>query len=134
LEAANSPEELFALVPAQTAEDGEFVYSYSEVSIPPTFMKGDIESFLDNWVYKYQRYPKEAIRQGVKGRVMVSFIIEKDGTVSGVTVERSAHPLLDEEAVRVISASPKWKPGEKNKKKVPVRITIPVYFELAPTR
>jgi len=68
---------------------------------------------LDSWVYKYQRYPKEAISQGIKGRVMVSFIIEKDGTVAQVEVERSAHPLLDKEALRVISASPKWKAGRK---------------------
>jgi protein TonB len=65
---------------------------------------------------------------------MVSFIIEKDGTVAQVEVERSAHPLLDKEALRVISASPKWKAGEKSKRKVPVKMTIPVYFELAPMR
>ena len=65
---------------------------------------------------------------------MVTFIVEKDGTLTQVEIARSAHPLLDDEALRVISASPKWTPGEKNKRKVPVRITIPVYFELAPVR
>jgi len=65
---------------------------------------------------------------------MVSFVIEKNGAVSLVEVTRPVHPLLDEEAVRVIAASPKWKPGEKKGEKVRVKISIPVYFELAPTR
>ena len=72
--------------------------------------------------------------QGVKGRVMVSMIIEKDGTITNVEATRTVHPLLDQEAIRVISASPKWKPGERNGEKVRVKITVPVYFELAPVR
>lgn len=131
---ANGPEELLTPVKNTYTGTGERIYSYTEVDVPPTFMKGNIEFFLDSWVYKYQRYPKEAISQGIKGRVMVSFVIEKDGAVAQVEVERSAHPLLDKEALRVISASPKWKAGEKSKRKVPVKMTIPVYFELAPMR
>ena len=80
------------------------------------------------------RYPQEAVRQGISGRVMVAFVVEKNGEVSQIEVTRRVHPLLDEEAIRVIAASPKWKPGEKNGEKVRVKISIPVYFELAPTR
>ncbi|MFY9116582.1 MAG: TonB family protein [Bacteroidales bacterium] len=133
-QAANGEDELFTSVKEEFTGAGARVYAYTEADVPPRFMKGDIEFFLDSWVYKYQRYPKEAIRQGIKGRVMVTFIVEKDGTLTQVEIARSAHPLLDDEALRVISASPKWTPGEKNKRKVPVRITIPVYFELAPVR
>lgn len=65
---------------------------------------------------------------------MVSFIVEADGQITQVEVTRSVHPLLDNEAIRVISASPKWKPGEKSGKKVRVKIVVPVYFELTRNR
>ena len=61
---------------------------------------------------------------------MVNFIIEKNGTVTNVTVVKGVHPLLDEEAVRVISASPKWKAGKVKGEKVRTAITLPVEFRL----
>ncbi|MFA5443554.1 MAG: TonB family protein [Bacteroidales bacterium] len=109
------------------------VYAYSDVDKPPAFLNSDLRSFMDRWVYKYLKYPLEAIKQGIMGRVMVSFIIEKDGEVTHLNVTRSAHPLLDNEALRVIGVSPKWKAGEKNGEKVRVQITIPVFFELERT-
>lgn len=135
MEAANGPGDLFRkeTVPLQSAKD-EAVFAYSEVDVPPKFMNGDIQSFVDRWLYKYRRYPPEAVRQGISGRVMVAFVVEKSGEVSQVEVTRPVHPLLDQEAVRVIGASPKWKPGEKKGEKVRVKISIPVYFELAPAR
>lgn len=76
-QAANGEDELFTSVKEEFTGAGARVYAYTEADVPPRFMKGDIEFFLDSWVYKYQRYPKEAIRQGIKGRVMVTFIVEK---------------------------------------------------------
>ena len=135
MEAANDPGDLFRKEKTLMYPAGdEAVYAYSEVDVPPKFMNGDIQSFVDRWLYKYRRYPQEAVRQGISGRVMVAFVVEKNGEVSQIEVTRRVHPLLDEEAIRVIAASPKWKPGEKNGEKVRVKISIPVYFELAPTR
>jgi TonB family protein len=67
---------------------------------------------------------------GVQGRVMVDFIIGKDGKVSDVRVVKGVSPELDAEAVKVVSASPKWKPGRRAGEKVRVSMTIPVEFRL----
>ena len=68
--------------------------------------------------------------EGVQGRVMVDFVIEKDGKVTDVRVVKSVSPELDAEAVKVVSASPKWKPGRRAGEKVRVSMTIPVEFRL----
>ncbi len=131
METANGDSALF--VPDQTGEkaaEDVAVYAYSEVDKAPQFMKSDVLSFSERWIYQYLKYPDAAVRQGIRGRVMVSFIIEQDGSVTHVEVVRSVDPLLDDEAVRVISASPKWKAGEMNGQKVRVKVVVPVYFEL----
>ena len=81
-------------------------------------------------MYQYVKYPEAAVREGVQGRVMVDFIIDKEGKVTDVRVVRSVDPELDAEAVRVISASPKWKPGKLKGNKVRTSLTIPVEFRL----
>ena len=65
-----------------------------------------------------------------QGRVLVGFIVNKDGSIDEVKVMKSVHPALDEEAVRVIKAMPKWKPGKKGNKTVRVRYTLPMSFKL----
>lgn len=107
------------------------VYSLYECSERPSFFNGaNISKFLTEWVYKYQKYPRQAIEQGVQGTVMVSFVVEKSGHVTNVKVVDGVHPLLDEEALRIVSASPKWKPGRINGNKVRCRISIPIEFRL----
>ena len=81
-------------------------------------------------MYQYLKYPKYAVDNGIQGRVYVDFVIDESGNVKDVKVSRSAHTALDEEAVRVVSASPKWKPGRHRGKKVKVAMTIPVDFRL----
>ena len=108
----------------------ETIYTMSSVEKPPTFQRGDERQFLKQWVNKYVKYPKNAVAQGIQGTVMVQFVIEANGEVNRVEVVESVDPLLDDEAVRVISASPKWKPGSKDGKSVPVRCVVPVYFIL----
>ena len=76
-------------------------------------------------------YPEEAKRQGIRGRVLVVTGIDRDGTVKVLGIEKSVHPLLDEEAKRVISSMPKWKPGIKDGKPMRLKITIPVNFGVA---
>ena len=133
-EVANDSGDLFREMQNVDVSGTDPVYAYTDVDKPPAFLNSDLRSFMDRWVYKYLKYPLEAIKQGIMGRVMVSFVIEKDGEVTHVGVTRSVHPLLDEEALRVIGASPKWKAGEKNGEKVRVQVTIPVFFELERTR
>ena len=76
------------------------------------------------------KYPEDAVKQQVEGRVLVQFIVETDGSISNVEVIKRVFPSLDEEAIRVISAMPKWAPGKQNGKVVRVKFAIPVSFRL----
>ena len=76
------------------------------------------------------KYPKDAMKQQVEGRVLVQFIVETDGSISNTEVIKRVFPSLDAEATRVISAMPKWTPGKQNGKVVRVKYTIPVSFRL----
>lgn len=112
----------------KTSDD---VVSYYDCDQRPYFLNSpDPDRFLQKWVYQYLKYPKESLRNGVQGRVMVQFIINKDGSVSDVEVVKSVSPELDAEAVKVVSASPKWTPGRVNGNKVRTSIVIPVEFRL----
>ncbi len=107
------------------------VISYYDCDQRPMFLNSaDPRQFLEKWVYQYLKYPETAVRDGIQGRVMVEFIINKDGKVSDVHVTKSVSPDLDEEAVKVVEASPKWRPGRLKGEKVRCSITIPVEFRL----
>ncbi|MCR5710246.1 MAG: TonB family protein [Bacteroidales bacterium] len=108
----------------------EKIYSASECDSRPQFFHSDERHFLKSWVYKYLKYPVAAIRENIQGQVLVSFVVETDGTVTNVAVEHGVDQLLDDEAVRVISVSPKWIPGRIKGRKVRTRIVIPVEFRL----
>ena len=101
--------------------------SYIIVEVMPSFMGGDLVKFRE-WVRKRTNYPQEAIDNKISGTVILTFIIEKDGSVSNVTVVKGVHPILDNEAVRVISESPKWRPGLQRGQPVRVIFTIPISF------
>lgn len=75
-------------------------------------------------------YPKDAKEKSISGRVLVTFIVEKDGSVSEVQSATSTYPSLDDEAVRVVKAMPHWKPGTLKGDSVRVRYTIPINFNL----
>ena len=109
----------------------EDVVAYYDCDQRPTFLNSaDPAQFLEKWVYQYLKYPESAVMNGIQGRVMVEFIIEKDGKVSDVRVVKGVSDELDAEAVKVISASPKWKPGRVNGNKVRTSIAVPVEFRL----
>ena len=110
----------------QSAEDKEEVSEFLDDM--PEFPGGMAEMML--WLSQNVQYPKEAVKANIEGRVMVSFVVEKDGSISNAEVERSIHELLDKEALRVVSAMPKWKPGMKNGQPVRARFHIPVRFEI----
>ena len=76
------------------------------------------------------KYPEDAQKQKVEGRVMVMFVVEKDGSITDVKVARNVFPSLDEEAVRVVNAMPKWTPGKEKGKPVRVQYTLPISFRL----
>lgn len=114
-----------------SSRSNDDVVAYFECDQRPLFLNSsDIRQFLEKWVYQYLKYPREAVAEGIQGRVMVEFIIEKDGKVTGVRVVKGVSPELDAEAVKVIEASPKWKPGRVNGDKVRTSMTIPVEFRL----
>lgn len=106
------------------------IYSPREVDKAPSFFKGDEKSFLQNWVYTYLKYPEISLLQGIQGVVVVEFIVEKDGRVTNVKAVSGGDASLEEEAVRVVSASPKWKPAVLGGEKVRVRYSLPVEFRL----
>ena len=95
----------------------------------PSFQGGDANQF-SKWVNQRLVYPEIAKENGVQGRVTLQFTVEKDGTVTKVKVLRGVDPSLDKEAVRVVSQSPKWKPGKQRDRAVPVTYTFPVIFQL----
>lgn len=107
------------------------VVSYADCDYRPMFLNSpDPRQFLEKWVYQYLKYPQDAVRDGIQGRVMVEFVIGTDGKVTDVKVVKSVSPELDAEAVKVVSASPKWKPARLKGEKVACSMTIPVEFRL----
>ena len=87
-------------------------------------------SALFQFLAKNIKYPAEAEKAGIQGRVILTFVVEKDGTISEPTVVKSVDPVLDAEAVRVISAMPNWVPGRQNGEVVRVKYAVPVTFAL----
>lgn len=107
------------------------VVSYYDCDQRPMFLNSsDPATFLHRWVYQYLKYPAEAVMDGIQGKVMVDFIIGKDGSVSDVRVVKGLSEEIDAEVIKVVSASPKWKPGRVNGNKVRTSLTIPVEFKL----
>lgn len=95
----------------------------------PSFNGGDANDFCQ-WVYSQIKYPEEAKKNQIQGRVLIQFTVGSDGVVRDVSILRGVHELIDAEAVRVVSSSPKWEPGRQDGKAVPVRYTFPVIFKL----
>ena len=95
----------------------------------PSFNGGDANEF-SKWVNSRLVYPEIAKENGVQGRVTLQFTVNADGLVSNVKVLRGVDSSLDKEAVRVVSSSPKWKPGKQRDRAVKVTYTFPVIFQL----
>ena len=116
---------------SQKAVSDESVTAYNDCDQRPMFLNSqDPRKFLKEWVYQYLKYPERALRDGIQGRVQVDFIVEKDGRVTNVKVSKGVSEELDAEAVKVISASPKWKAGRVDGEKVRTAMTVPVEFRL----
>lgn len=83
-----------------------------------------------NYMIKNVKYPKEAKEKGIQGTVYATFIVEKDGSINNVKIIKGIDTRCDEEAFRVVSEMPKWKPGTQNGKAVRVKFTMPISFKL----
>lgn len=107
------------------------VVPFYDCDVKPTFLgSDDPRTFLTKWVYVYLKYPPDAVRDGIQGRVAVDFVIDEKGKVTDVKVARGVDPELDEEAVRVVSASPDWKPAKVRGQKVKCELSVYVEFRL----
>jgi TonB family protein len=104
---------------------------FSLLEVKPTFQGGEAGMAFSKWVNAHLTYPKAAKDAGVQGRVTLQFIVYPDGKVRDAKVLRGAHPDLDAEALRVVSASPDWTPGYVNGEPVKVTYTFPVIFQLS---
>ena len=102
--------------------------AYDVVDEMPQFPGGPYALF--EFISKNIQYPKEAEDANLQGRVIVSFVVEKDGSVSNAKVVRPIDPLLDAEALRVVNSMPKWIPGKQNGEAFRVKYTIPVTFRI----
>ena len=94
----------------------------------PSFPGGDAE--LMKFLSTHIKYPVVAEENGIQGRVIATFVVERDGSISDVKVIKSVDPSLDKEAIRVLKSMPKWIPGKQNGSAVRVKYTVPVTFKL----
>ena len=101
---------------------------FDVVEVMPTFPGG--QQALFEWLSKNIKYPVVAEENGVQGRVIVTFVVERNGSITDVQVAKSVDPSLDKEAVRVVKAMPHWIPGKQNGSAVSVKFTVPVTIRL----
>ena len=85
---------------------------------------------LIQYLNSHVKYPVVAQENGIQGRVTISFVVERDGSITDVKVARSVDPSLDKEAARVVSSMPRWTPGKQNGSAVRVKFNVPVVFKL----
>ena len=109
--------------------DEEAIFFIGTVEEKPTFNGGDANEF-SKWVNSRLVYPEIAKENGIEGRVTLQFTISKEGRLEDVKVLSAPDPSLADEAVRVVSSSPKWKPGKQRDRAVKVSYTFPVIYRL----
>ena len=105
---------------------------YDLVDEMPSF-PGGLEE-LYKWIDNNVQYPAVARENGIEGRVILKFIVEKDGSLSYSTVIHSVHPMVDREALRLVGQMPKWNPGKRAGVPVRVRYCLPIKFKLGETK
>lgn len=117
-------------VNAQETVENDTVYEKSTnlPDVMPSYPGGS--QVLFKYIQTQLRYPSDARNMKVEGRVIVSFIVDKDGWVTNVSVRKGVFPSLDREAVRVVSGMARWDPGKKNGKPVKVKYSLPISFRL----
>ena len=127
-----------------TSKAGEIT---AERSAPKKVFKGKVYDLVDEmpsfpggleelykWIDNNVQYPAVARENGIEGRVILKFIVEKDGSLSDSTVIRSVHPIVDREALRLVGQMPKWNPGKRAGVPVRVRYCLPIKFKLGESK
>ena len=127
-----------------TAETGEKAVESSD---PKKVFKGKVYDLVDEmpsfpggleelykWIDNNVQYPAVARENGIEGRVILKFIVEKDGSLSDSTVIHSVHPMVDREALRLVGQMPKWNPGKRAGIPVRVRYCLPIKFKLGESK
>ena len=112
--------------PAPNEEVTQKVFDVVEVM--PSFPGGP--AALLQYLSSHVKYPVVAQENGIQGRVTISFVVERDGSITDVRVAKSVDPSLDREAARVVSSMPRWTPGKQNGSAVRVKFNVPVQFKL----
>ena len=115
-------------IPGEDNTGDNVVYNFVSLTNPPQY-NGGMKKFYE-FIGENIKYPEEAVKNKIQGSVLMSFVVEKDGTLSNIKVDRKVGYGTDEEAIRVLSLSEKWSPGLLNGKAVRVKYNIPVKFTL----
>ena len=102
---------------------------FVKVEQMPSFMGGDLMTFR-NWVMTKLRYPQIAQENNITGRVLLMFVIERDGTLTNIQVLQTPDSSLSDEAIRILKTSPKWTPGKQRNQSVRVKYTLPIDFRI----
>ncbi|MGK6349886.1 energy transducer TonB [Parapedobacter sp. DT-150] len=114
---------------AVTETGGQSDVPFTAVEIEPSF-PGGMEAFL-KYVQENYRYPPQAMEHGVKGKIILAFIVERDGSLTDITIMRDLKFGTGEEAVRLLTTSPKWTPGIQNGRPVRVAYTLPIGLDIS---
>jgi protein TonB len=110
------------------AERKDTINAYDVVEQMPCFPGG--QGKLVEFIEENMQYPKECAEKGIYGRVIVAFVVERDGQLSNIRVVKSVHRALDKEALRIVNLMPRWIPGEQNGVTVRVKYIIPIRFSV----
>ena len=121
-------QEIKEVTPTKNSKISKSKKIYDVVDEMPVFPGGN--GALLEYLATHVKYPVVAQENGVQGRVIVSFVVERDGSITDVRVVRSVDPSLDREAARVVSSMPRWTPGKQNGSAVRVKYNVPVMFKL----
>ncbi len=117
------------IVPQAKAEEVVDDTIFLTAETMPSFQNGDLNTFR-TWVMQNVKFPQAALENYIQGRVILSFVIDRDGRLTNIEVLQSPDRSLSEEAVRVLNKSPKWSPGKQRNQAVRVKYTLPVDFRM----
>jgi len=109
-------------------EDEEDNKVFDMVEQQPSFPGGQSE--MMSWIFNHLKYPPIAAENGIEGKVIVQFVVGKNGSIRDANIVRALNPSCDKEALRVVNAMPRWIPGKQNGKEVSVKFTLPITFKL----
>lgn len=109
-------------------EDDEDNKVFDMVEVQPSFPGGAGE--MMSWIGSHLKYPAIAAENGIEGKVIVQFVVGKNGAIRDANIVRALNPSCDKEALRVVNAMPRWLPGKQNGKEVSVKFTLPITFKL----